>query len=73
MCTQKRVWAGVYLLFVAFLIPGCSYKSFHDGLKHSQKRECEKLMEPDRSSCLQNLEYKFEEYQRETGQTQLID
>jgi len=62
MAFRLLIFLGVF----AFTFQGCSYKGIHEGLKYSEKHQCHKLMEPDRTHCLESLDYSFEEYERET-------
>lgn len=58
---------GWNLLAVLLLLitVSCTARDWHQGLKASQRNECYKMDESQRRSCLESLDYTYEEYLEE--------
>ncbi len=63
---QQSLTNIVLVLFALLILQNCNSQGWHEGMKQAQTHQCEKMMEPDRSSCLESLDYRYEEYVRET-------
>ena len=62
---SKNLFAVLLLLTTA----SCTAQNWHQGLKTYQRNECYKMPESQRQSCLQSLDYSYDEYLEERRQS----
>ena len=61
---MKNIYISTFLLFIAFLINGCSQKSTYETFRHSDKYHCESIINTeDRMKCLNAKRLSYEQYQ----------
>lgn len=55
------------LLALCALMPACTTQQVYDSLQDYTRDNCQRLMEPDRSKCLQNNKTDYETYTKQRG------
>jgi len=59
----------IMIVIATLWLSSCSHKSIYDGIKHSQKLECQKVVSTQYDECISRSNVTYKEYTEQREET----